>query len=126
MLCTYLLRKGERRRYIGNFELSVMILAGFDGNQLPIQFVKQRQLELDSIREIHDTVRARHQAKCCQCQDTKQWNNLRRRIANGEFADDEQEKRAYDECLDNHARELVQKQKTAIGNAREGSTLPFA
>ena len=67
-----------------------MILAGFDGNQLPIQFVKQWQLELDAIREIHDTVRARHQAKCCQCQDTKQWNNLRWRIANSELADDEQ------------------------------------
>ena len=117
MLHANLLCKGKRRRDISDLEFTVVILTGFDGNQLAVQLIKQRQLKLDAVRQVHNTVRTRHQAKCRQRQNAEERHNLRRCVSNGKFSNDEQEERAYDECLDDHARKLTQKEIAAIGSA---------
>ena len=109
MLHTNHIGKGKRRRQIGDLEFSLVVFARFDREQFAVQFIKQRELEFDAVRKRYDAVRARHQAEGGKRQDAEQWDDFHRRISHDHLPNDEKKQCAYDERLDDHARELVQK-----------------
>lgn len=91
MLDADCLAEGKRRGVLGNGKARMRELALLDGEEFAVELVEKGHLELDTITETNDAVRARHEAKRRERENAEQWYDSRGRLPQCELADDEQE-----------------------------------
>ena len=72
-------------------------------------------MKLDAVRQRNDAVRTRHEAKGGERQHAEERHDIHRRAAHHELDDDEEQDGADDKRLDDHARQLAQKEVASIG-----------
>ena len=77
-----------------------------DSKEFAVKLVEKGHLELDAVGEVHDAVRARHQAKGRQSQNAQQRHDIHRRRSHGQLYDNHDEQSTDDKRLDDHARQL--------------------